>query len=240
MGKIVERPESSARGKLTILSRESRPFADRIEAGSLLAKELLRTGAAGERPVVLGILRGGIVVAREIALRLKCPLDLVLARKLGAPGNPELAIGAITEHGHLFLNRPLAAQVGADAAYLEREQTDQLAVIARRVGLFRREFPKLPLAGRNVILTDDGVATGATMQAAIWAVNHERPRRLLVALPVAPADSLESLARDADELLCLRVPAFFSAVGQFYVRFAQTEDAEVLAILREERTRGEQ
>jgi putative phosphoribosyl transferase len=225
-------------GKLHIISRSSQPFSDRREAAILLGNELKNLELKREDPVVVAILRGGIIVARKVALILNCDLDIALSRKLGAPFNPELAIGAISEHGTLFLNEMIAAQVGATDFYTKREVAEQSEVIAERIKYFRKDFPKINLKGKYVIIIDDGVATGATMQATLWSINQENPRRLMVALPVGPEDSLRRLSKDADDVICLRVPEFFSAVGQFYLKFEQTDDEEVFKILNEEKERA--
>ena len=219
-------------GKVRILSYNEEPFRDRIEAAQLLAEEL--TKFRGKNVSVLGIPRGGIIVAREIASALDASLDIVLTHKLGAPGNPELAIGAITEDGRIFLNEMLASQVGAQNAYLQEEKARQLAVIKRRGEQYRKVLPRVSLKDNIAIITDDGVATGATMKAALWAARQEHPKVLIAALPVGPADTIRELARDADEVVCLRCPSFFAAIGQFYLDFSQVEDEEVLEILKKE------
>lgn len=202
-----------------------------MEAGCLLARQLKEF----EIPlVVLGIPRGGVVVAQEIAHALQCDLDMVLAHKLGAPGNPELAIGAVCEDGKLFVDEEIISHMGADDNYIKREKTRQLQEIARRVKRYRKVLPKLPLTGRVVVVTDDGVATGATMQAALWAVRQEAPEKIVAALPVGPEDTLEKLSQDADETICLQAPPFFSAISQFYAYFNQVEDEELLKILQQE------
>ena len=223
-------------GTCRILSRSDELFHNRVEAGQLLAQAVITVHPV--RPVVLGIPRGGVIVARELAHALDAPLDIVVARKLGAPGNPELAIGAVSEDGRLFLDEQVARAVGADRAYIEEERECQMREIARRAALYRHMRAKVPLQGRTAIVTDDGVATGATTQAALRAVRQEQPARLVLAVPVGPEHTLEGLAKDADEVLCLRAPAFFAAVGQFYECFTQTEEEELLAILREEAARA--
>jgi len=205
-----------------------------MEAGSLLARQLEKIGIP---LVVLGIPRGGVVVAREIAHALQADLDMVLAHKLGAPGNPELAIGAVCEDGKLFLDEEISSYMGVDGDYIKREKNRQLQEIARRVRRYRNILPKIPLAGRVVVVTDDGVATGATMQAALWAVRQEDPEKIVAALPVGPPDSLERLSQAADETICLQAPPFFSAISQFYSYFNQVEDEELLEILQEENER---
>jgi predicted phosphoribosyltransferase len=223
-------------GAVHVLSRDPRPFADRREAGRLLARELERFRAS--RPVILGIPRGGVVIAAEIADQLGAELDIVLSRKIGAPGNPELAIGAIAEDGRLFLDERIAERMGASRAFVAREQERQLGEIARRVALFRAVRPKVPLHGRVVIVADDGLATGATMQAALWAAHRDRPATTIAAVPVGAVDTIERLAGGADELVCLRAPEEFGAVGRFYRVFDQVEDEEVLAILAAHRGKG--
>lgn len=218
-------------GKLRVVSYSDESFEDRKEAGRLLAGALNEFRA--KDTVVLGIPRGGMVVAGEIARLLSAKLDIALSRKLGAPGNPELAIGSISESGRLFLNDDLAFRVGADKEYIEAEKSRQLAEIKGRIRRFRGVKEKVPLKGKTVILTDDGVATGATMQAALWDARQENPERLIAAIPVGAKESLEALVERADELIALRVPEYLGAIGQFYLNFEQTSDEEVLEILRE-------
>ena len=221
--------------KARIISQSDEPFSNRQEAGLFLARELKRFQNANA--VVLGIPRGGLVVACEIASGLNADLDVVLSRKLGAQSNPEFALGAISEDGHLFLNEMIAASFGNDDTYIAREKARQMEVIKQRILQYRGILPRVLLQNRIVIVTDDGVATGATMQAALWAVRQEKPQRLIAALPVGPADTIDKLAHDADEVLCLRVPSFFAAVGQYYNDFTQVEDDEVLAMLKKEAQR---
>lgn len=218
-------------GQLAILSRSGKPFADRLEAAQLLGQALQEY--RGPRTVVLGIPRGGVVIASVVARALGAEVDIVLARKLGAPGNPEFAIGAIAEDHKVFLDEHLLSQLNVTSEYLTEEKTRQLAELKRRIRLYRQVRAKVPLKARTVIVTDDGVATGATMQAALWTVQQEAPERLIAALPLGPVDTLKRLAASTDVLLCLRAPAFFGAIGQFYARFEQVEDEEVLAILKE-------
>jgi putative phosphoribosyl transferase len=223
-----------AAAELRILSHSSAPFANREEAGKLLAAEL--SEYRGQEPVVLGIPRGGIMVAREIARVLDGELDIVLAHKLRTPGHEELAMGSVAEDGKLFLNREVVAVVGAEEHYIEQEKTRQMAEIKRRIELFRRVRPKVTLKERIVIVADDGVATGATTQAALWAVRLEQPKKVIAAIPVGPEDTIIRLAQDVDEMVCLRAPASFAAVGQFYMRFEPVEDDDVLEILARETT----
>jgi len=183
--------------------------------------------------LVLGIPRGGVIVAAEIARILNAELDIVLSRKLGAPDNPELAIGAIAEDGRFFLNEILAAQVGADKSYVEAQKERQWLEIKDRIKRFRVVKPKVPLKGKTVIVTDDGVATGATMQAALLALRQEKPAKLIAALPVGAREAVELLADYGDEVIALRVPDYLGAIGQFYLDFGQVSDEEVLGILRD-------
>lgn len=222
-------------GILRILSHSDRRFRDRQEAGQLLARELSHW--RGQKAVVLGIPRGGIIVARELARVLEAELDIVLAHKLRTPGHPELAMGSISENGKLFLNEAIVKELGINSAYSQHEKAEQLKEIKRRSQLIRRVLPKAPLQGRIVIVTDDGVATGATTQAALWAVRHDNPKKLIAAIPVGSEETVKRLAEDVDEMLCLRAPPFFAAVGQFYVHFDPVEDEEMLKILKEEQRR---
>lgn len=220
---------------LRIISRSSEPFHDRREAGRLLADALpyLR----GRGAVVLGVPRGGVVVAQELAHRLDGELDVVLAHKLGAPGHRELAIGAVAEDGSALVDDELVRRLGVSTAYLEEEEERQRSTMRHRADLFRQALSKVPLEGREVVVTDDGVATGATFQAALWAVRREQPNSLIAAIPVASEDALQRLSWDADEVVCLRVPMLFQAVGQFYVWFQQVEDGDVVDMLKGEAAR---
>ena len=222
-------------GTLRIVSKSSQPFSGRIEAGQALAGQLQEFSS--QKPAVLGIPRGGIIIAQQIADVLEADLDIILSHKLGAPGNPELAIGAICEDGKLFIDHRITSYVGADDNYIEQEKARQLQQIARRVQRYREVLPKLSLEARIVIITDDGVATGATAQAALWAVRQEKPNKIIAALPVGPEDTLTKLAENADETICLQAPPFFSALSQFYLQFTQVEDQEMLEILEAESKR---
>ena len=216
-------------GQLRIVSRTNEPFLDRSEAGKLLAAEL--ADYRGKEPVVLGIPRGGIVIAREIVEALGGVLDVVLAHKLGTPGHAELAMGSVSEAGRVFLNEDVVTSVNVSADYIEAEKARQLAQIRRRIEMIRKVRPKVPLKGRTVIVTDDGVATGATTQAAFWAVAMEQPEKLVAAIPVGPEETVSRLAKYVDEMVCLKAPPLFYAVGQFYARFNAVEDEDMLSIL---------
>ncbi len=222
-------------GTLRKISNSSEPFATREEAARLLADEL--TGYAGVDAVVLGIPRGGIIVAAELARRLDADFDVVVARKLGAPMNPELAIGAVSENGQLFLDRSILSYVGADEEYIAEEKQRQQTVIGERLESYRKTLPRMPLEGRVVIVTDDGVATGATMIAALRGVRAEDSGKLIAALPVGPDDTLARLAKEADETICLHVPPYFGALGRFYNDFTQVDDREIIEILEQQAQR---
>ncbi len=225
-------------GKINIISRGDQPFRDRAEAGRLLGRELKHLVPGNLlNPLILGIPRGGLVIAKEIADELNADLDLVISRKLGAPHNPELAIGAVGEDGELFMHNWLVSELRITRSYIESERDRQLLEISRRKARYREILPRAGIEGRNIIVTDDGVATGATFQAALWTVRHENPAGLIAALPVAPEEAILRLAADADEIICLRCPDLFSAVGQFYFNFSQTSDDEVIQILEWERHR---
>ncbi|TBH20676.1 phosphoribosyltransferase [Thermus thermamylovorans] len=201
-------------------------FRDRRHAGALLAEALKPLGL--EAPVVLGVPRGGVVVADEVARRLSGELDVVLVRKVGAPGNPEFALGAVGEKGELVL-KPYALQY-ADQSYLEREAARQKDVIRKRAERYRRARAKLPLQGRDVVLVDDGIATGSTMEAALSVVLAERPRRVVAAVPVASPEAVERL-REKAEVVALSTPHDFAAVGAYYLDFGEVTDEEVEALL---------
>lgn len=207
------------------------PFQDRLEAARLLAKRL--AGFRGRHAVVLGIPRGGVPVAREVATAIDGDLDILVARKLGAPGHEELAIGAVTADGGRYVNEELVRQLGVTSHYLEQVTRKQLTEAARREKRFRGATKAPELEDRVVILVDDGLATGATMRAAVQAVRDAHPKRLVVAVPVGAEDTCEELARQVDEVVCLAKPEPFGAVGFHYRHFEPVSDAEVERILRE-------
>ncbi len=228
----MQKTKRKPKAKLNIISHASLPFTDRTEAGHLLAKHLVYL--RNKKAIVLGIPRGGIIVARALASKLRAELDIVLSRKLGAPDQPELALGALAEDGTVFLNQDIVKAIAVTKLDVEQEKTRQMKEIEHRTQLIRSILPKTSLKGRIAIVTDDGVATGATMQAALWAVRQEDPQALIAAIPVASRDALEKLSADADEIICLRQPPIFYAVGQFYDQFDQVEDAEIMRILKTE------
>ncbi|MBW7836002.1 MAG: phosphoribosyltransferase [Sphingomonadales bacterium] len=206
-------------------------FVDRREAGRKLAKRLARL--RGERPLVLALPRGGIPVGYEVAKALDAELDIVIARKIGTPGQPELALGAIVdgEHPEVVINEDVMRAVSPSADFLEREKQSLLREIARREKVYRAGRKKPEVAGRTVIVVDDGIATGATVRAALHALRRAGPKRLVLATPVAPADTVALLEQDADEVICLETPEPFYAISLHYDAFPQLDDAEVTEIL---------
>jgi predicted phosphoribosyltransferase len=207
-------------------------FNNREHAGELLARRLIRY--KGMNPLVLGIPRGAVPMAKIIADALGGELDVVLVRKLGYPGQPELAIGAVDESGAAFL-ADYAAEVGA--AYLEAEKKEQLEVIRRRRALYTPTRLPIDPHDRIVIVVDDGIATGATMITALRAIRAKKPKKLISAVAVASSQAARSIARECDALVCLDVPAEFYAVGQFFRDFSQVVDEDVVETLRQSEVR---
>jgi len=204
-------------------------FRDRLDAGARLAQALERW--RGTRPLVLAIPRGAVPMGKVIAERLDGELDVVLTRKLHAPGSPEFAVGAIDETGWTYL-ADYAERAGASATYVAREVESELATIRRRRAEYTPERPPVDPKGRVTIVVDDGLATGATMIAALHSLRSRGPERLICAVPVASVEAVEKVTPYADEVVCLATPAEFYAVGQFYLDFRQVDDAEVKALLR--------
>ena len=217
--------------------QHERTFGDRREAGRELAT-LLPASLRSEDVVVLALPRGGVPVAFEIALALGAPLDVFLVRKLGTPGHPELAMGAIASGGIRVLNDEVVQYLNIRRelidAVAEREQTE----LERREAAYRHGRPMPSLRNRTVILVDDGLATGSTMKAAVAAVKHEEPKRVIVAVPVGAPDTCQALRTLADEVICARMPTSFAAVGQWYRDFSQTTDEEVMDLLEKGRPEG--
>jgi predicted phosphoribosyltransferase len=208
-------------------------FRDRADAGHALARSLARHKS--ERPIVLGVPRGGVPVAYEVAKELHAPLDVIVARKLGAPGQEELGIGAVTPEGTRHLNTLLIKQLGVSEGYLERVTAEQCAEARRRERLFRRGAPPLELKGRTVLVIDDGLATGATMHAVIKQLHDEHAGKVVVGVPVGSREACAELRDEVDELVCLHAPESLFAVGAHYERFEQTSDTEVQELLARRR-----
>jgi putative phosphoribosyl transferase len=205
-------------------------FRDRIAAGRALAA-LLAEYAHRDDTIVLALPRGGVPVAREIALALAAPLDVLVVRKLGLPWQPELAAGAIAPGGVLVLNREVRAEIPELDRVLEPVMAQELQELARRETAYRHGRPPLQVRGRTVILVDDGIATGATMEAAALALRAMHAGSIVIAVPVAPPATLRRLARHADRVVCPEQPADFMAVGQYYDEFPQLTDREVVLLL---------
>jgi predicted phosphoribosyltransferase len=211
---------------------EAMIFRDRREAGRQLAKALIKRGYKGENTLVLGIPRGGLVVADEVAQALSAPLDVIITRKLRAPYQPELGIGAVVDGEHIsIINEDVARAVGASQDYLSREIAYQIKEIDRRLQFYRGNRPALEISGRTVIVIDDGIATGYTFRASLEGLRRRNPAKLVAAAPVAAPDSAEMLKTFADEVVCLYTPVSFFAVGAWYKNFDQVSDEEAVAIL---------
>jgi putative phosphoribosyl transferase len=210
-------------------------FTDRHQAGRQLAERLLALNL--NDPVVLALPRGGVPVAFEIARALAAPLDLVLVRKIGAPFEEELAIGAIAdgENPVLVTDARFAAHLDIAPEYLERTKSAALQEIERRRQLYLGDHKPLDIAGRTAIIVDDGIATGATTLAAVRATRLRKPARIVLAVPVAPKHTLKRLRAELDKIVCLGTPAFFPAVGAFYEQFPQLQDKEVISLLKQAR-----
>jgi len=206
-------------------------FRNREDAAHQLAEKL--KGRELYDPVVLAIPRGGVVTGAVLARELGADLDVVLSRKLRAPGQPELAVGAVSEDGQIYLNHHARDYLEKIDEYLEKERRHQLAEIDRRKKLFRDVHRQAPLKGRSVIVTDDGIATGSTMIASLQAIKTRKAREVIVAVPVASPDRLQEVRRWCDDVVCLLAPEEFWAIGQFYEDFTQVEDDEVVKLLHE-------
>jgi putative phosphoribosyl transferase len=207
-------------------------FNNRVDAGQQLASALEQLTPS--RPLVLALPRGGVVVGAEVARRLSCPLDVLLVKKLRAPENPELALGAVCEEGSPFINEGVARATGADKPYMEMELSRRRYEMGEQRRRYRATKPRIAPAGMTAILVDDGLATGATMIAAVQAVALETPHRLIVAVPVAAGQAVDTIGamKEVDEILCLLTPKSFGGVGEFYRSFTQVTDGEVVDILR--------
>jgi putative phosphoribosyl transferase len=209
------------------------PFADRREAGRALAARLI--DKARDNPVIVALPRGGVPVAYEVAKALSAPLDLLMVRKIGAEGWEEFGLGAVIDgdHPHLVLNEAVVRQIDPNPDYIRAEMQRQLKEIERRRLIYCGDRKPISLAGRTVIVVDDGIATGGTVRAALEGVRRNSPEKVILAVPVAPPSTLEALAALCDEIICLASPVNFGAVGAFYSNFDQTEDDEIIQLLAE-------
>jgi len=205
-------------------------FASRLEAGKRLAAAL--KGLVKKKGMVLAIPRGGVVVGFEVARSLGLPLDVIVPRKIGAPFNPELAIGAMTEDGTMILDENLVSRLGVSDAYIEEESRKQRVIIESRLRLYRGDVHRPNLKDCEVIIVDDGIATGSTMKAALASVRKSGAKKVIIAIPVGPESTIRELESKADRVVCLYTPEPFYAIGEFYKDFAQTENDEVIELLK--------
>ncbi len=212
-------------------------FKNRDDAGVQLATKLEKY-KNDPKSVVLGLARGGVVVAHAVAGALHLPLDVMVIRKVGAPDNEELAIGAIDEEGFGIFNDDIIEQLGIHAQYIKQEVEREKRVAEQRLALYRKGHKRVEVKGKTVLLVDDGIATGASIKAAIHALRQKGAGKIVLAVPVAPPDTLKRISKDVDETVCLFAPERFGAVGQFYFDFAQTSDQEVVQLLTSKRDAG--
>ena len=203
-------------------------FKNRTEAGKRLASELRDVG---KNAIILAVPRGGVVVGFEIARALNFPLDIIITKKIGAPGNPELAIGAVAEDGTYLLDGGLVQMLGVSRSFIEAEIERQKTEIKRRLLTYRGDAPDLRIEGLTVILVDDGVATGSTLKAALRSLKNRGAKSVVVAVPVGPLDTISELQQEADRVVFLSTPDPFYAIGEFYENFEQTTDEEVIELL---------
>ena len=214
------------------------PFRDRTEAGRRLAEAL--SSYRDQKPIILALPRGGVPIGAEIAAALDAPLDLLLVRKIGAPMQPELAMGAVVDGAEPIVvrNDDVIRLLRIDAATFDAVCQGELAEIERRRRRYLAGRPPLDVKGRVAIVVDDGIATGATIRAGLQATRKRKPKTLVLAAPVAPPETLEELQHEADEVVCLESPRFFGAIGAFYADFSQVSDEEVIALLAEAAARS--
>ena len=233
LDEVVERATRWFRTHLDAAGRDhvELPFANRRTAGRLLAGQLLKLKDAN--PLILALPRGGVPVAYEVATKLDADLDLLLVRKIGAPHHPEFGIGAVVDGAdpQILVNRDVLDQLGVPTGYIHNEAHKQLREIERRREEYLGGRKPVPVAGRTVIIVDDGIATGGTVRAALRAIRQKKPAKLVLAVPVGAPDSILSLERECDEVICLVTPDPFYAVGAHYEEFEQTTDEEVRELL---------
>jgi putative phosphoribosyl transferase len=205
-------------------------FKDRKDAGKKLANQLEKYQNK-PNTIVIGLPRGGVVVAFEVAQKLNLPLDIVAPRKISMPGSPEAAIGAITPDGNKVLDSEFISEFGIEQDYIDNEITKEIEEAKRRIKIYRKNKKPLNLAEKIVIVVDDGVATGSTIGAAIKSIRSQKPKKIIIAVPVAPHEFLEKIAPEVEEIACLETPTYFIAVGQAYDVFEQTSDDEVIDLM---------
>jgi len=205
-------------------------FSNRAEAGRRLANVL--ESVVGEDAIVLAIPRGGVVVGFEVARALNVPLDVIIPRKIGAPNNPEIAVGAVTEDGTIILDDELVRYLQVSKEYIEEESERQRLEIERRLKTYRGNAPYPSLKNREVIIVDDGIATGSTMKAALASAHKRGAKTVTIAVPVAPQTVIDELKKECENVICLQTPEPFFAIGEFYEDFTQTDDEEVARLLK--------
>jgi putative phosphoribosyl transferase len=208
-------------------------FRDRVEAGKKLAAAL--KGLKGDDILVLGIPRGGVVVAGEVAAALGAPLDVIITRKISAPAEPEYALGAVTQEGEVIIDRQAAESLGVSKEYLDEEAARRREEVKDRTEKFRGAAPFPPIEGKVVVIVDDGIATGSSVGAAVMYLKKRKPKEIVIAVPVAPADAVETLSDDGNRVICLETPGPFFSIGEFYGNFEQVSDDEVRSILEHHR-----
>jgi putative phosphoribosyl transferase len=209
------------------------PFADRVVAGRALGERL--AGMKLADPVVLALPRGGVPVGLEVAKALHAPLDLLLVRKIGVPWQPELAVAAVMDGGApvIVVEPRVQAETGVDREYIEQRAAQELKEIERRRALYLAHRAPEPVAGRTAIVVDDGIATGTTVRAALRGLRQRKPARLVLAVPVAPPETVDALRAEVDDVVCLAQPVPFGAIGYFYLDFHQLTDEEVIELMRQ-------
>ena len=216
-----------------MLDETRTPFQDRVVAGRLLGARVAALHPAN--PVVLALPRGGVPVALEVARALDAPLDLLLVRKIGVPWQPELAVAAVMDGAEpvVVVEPHVQAEAGVKQSYIEQRAQEELAEIERRRRTYLADRAPVPVTGRTAIVVDDGIATGTTMRAALRGLRRRNPARLVLAVPVAPPDTIDDLRREVDDVVCLAQPSFFGAIGYFYIDFHQLSDDEVIQLMRQ-------
>ncbi len=205
-------------------------FKDRSDGGKKLAV-LLTEYKDFPDTIIIGLPRGGVVTAFEVSQALNLPLDIIVPRKIGAPTNPELAVGALTQEGDIVWNETLLKSLGLSVSDVAEIIEEEKAEASRRLRVYRGDLPPLDLNNKTVILVDDGIATGATMRAAIASARAQGAQKVVVAVPVSPPEALKRIKQEADKVICIETPEIFSGVGAFYKEFGQTEDQEVITLL---------